>query len=62
MSKGKGNETTVQRTPTGQYHVTIPKAIAGMLEIEKGNKFEWIYHPEGLLLKKIQRDLNAKDK
>jgi len=62
MPKGKGNEATVQKTSKGQYYVTIPRAIAGMLEIEKGDKFEWVHHSRGLLLRKLKENLNAKER
>jgi len=51
MGKGKENEVTVQITNTGQFLITIPKAIAFALELEKGMKMEWMIRKEGLLLR-----------
>ena len=51
MAKGKDNQATIQVTKTGQYLITIPRAIGGALELKKGTKMEWVIRKEGLLLK-----------
>jgi len=50
MAKGKDNEATIQVTNTGQYLITIPRAIGSALELEKGMKMEWLIKKDGLLL------------
>ncbi len=52
MSKGKENVVRVQVTRGGQYLITLPRALAGALELNKGDEALWIHHPEGLVLKK----------
>lgn len=51
MAKSKENIATVQVTNTGQYLVTIPRAIALALELQKGQKMEWVIKKEGILLR-----------
>ena len=55
MSKGKENIVRVQVTKSGQYMITLPRALAGALELNKGDKALWVHHPEGLILKKKQK-------
>lgn len=56
MGRGKENEVTVQITNTGQFLITIPKAIAFALELDKGMKMEWMIRKEGLLLRHSKGD------
>jgi bifunctional DNA-binding transcriptional regulator/antitoxin component of YhaV-PrlF toxin-antitoxin module len=56
MGRGKENEVTVQITNTGQFLITIPKAIAFGLELDKGMKMEWMIRKEGLLLRHSKGD------
>ena len=51
MARGKQNQAKIQITNTGQYLITIPKAIAMAMELEKGDKMEWVIRKEGLMLK-----------
>ena len=52
MAKGKENIVRVQVTNTGQYLITLPRALAGALELNKGDEVLWIHHLEGLILKR----------
>ena len=52
MAKGRENIVRIQVTNTGQYLITLPRALAGALELNKGDEALWIHHPEGLILKK----------
>ena len=56
MSKGKENIVRVQVTKTGQYLITLPRALAGALELNKGDEALWVHHPDGLILKKQKVD------
>ena len=51
MAKSKDNIASVQITNTGQFLITIPRAIATALELDKGMKMEWIIRKDGLLLR-----------
>ena len=51
MAKSKDNIATVQITNTGQFLITIPRAIGTALELDKGMKMEWIIRKDGLLLR-----------
>lgn len=51
MPKSKDNIVTVQITNTGQFLITIPRAIGSALELDKGMKMEWVIRKDGLLLK-----------
>lgn len=51
MAKSKHNTVTVQITNTGQFLITIPRAIASALELKKGMKMEWVIRKDGLLLR-----------
>jgi bifunctional DNA-binding transcriptional regulator/antitoxin component of YhaV-PrlF toxin-antitoxin module len=51
MPKSKDNIVTVQITNTGQFLITIPRAIGSALELNKGMKMEWVIRKDGLLLR-----------
>ena len=51
MAKSKDNIATVQITNTGQFLITIPRAIGSALELDKGMKMEWVIRKNGLLLR-----------
>lgn len=51
MAKSKDNIATVQITNTGQFLITIPRAIGSALELNKGRKMEWVIRKDGLLLR-----------
>ena len=51
MPKSKDNIVTIQITNTGQFLITIPRAIGSALELDKGMKMEWVIRKDGLLLK-----------
>ncbi len=51
MAKSKDNIATVQITNTGQFLITIPRAIGSALELNKGCKMEWVIRKDGLLLR-----------
>lgn len=51
MAKSKDNIATVQITNTGQFLITIPRAIGTALELDKGMKMEWVIQKDGLLLR-----------
>lgn len=51
MAKSKENIATVQITNTGQFLITIPRAIGSALELDKGMKMEWVIRKNGLLLR-----------
>lgn len=51
MAKSKDNIATVQITNTGQFLITIPRAIGSALELSKGSKMEWVIRKDGLLLR-----------
>jgi bifunctional DNA-binding transcriptional regulator/antitoxin component of YhaV-PrlF toxin-antitoxin module len=51
MAKSKDNIATVQVTNTGQFLITIPRAIGSALELNKGCKMEWVIRKDGLLLR-----------
>lgn len=51
MAKSKDNIATVQITNTGQFLITIPRAIGSALELSKGCKMEWVIRKDGLLLR-----------
>jgi len=51
MAKSKDNIATVQITNTGQFLITIPRAIGSALELGKGCKMEWVIRKDGLLLR-----------
>ncbi len=51
MAKSKDNIATVQITNTGQFLITIPRAIGTALELDKGMKMEWVIRKDGLLLR-----------
>ncbi len=51
MPKSKDNIVTVQITNTGQFLITIPRAIGSALELDKGMKMEWVIRKDGLLLR-----------
>ena len=51
MAKSKDNIATVQITNTGQFLITIPRAIGSALELDKGMKMEWVIRKDGLLLR-----------
>jgi bifunctional DNA-binding transcriptional regulator/antitoxin component of YhaV-PrlF toxin-antitoxin module len=51
MAKSKDNIATVQVTNTGQFLITIPRAIGSALELNKGRKMEWVIRKDGLLLR-----------
>lgn len=51
MAKSKDNIATVQITNTGQFIITIPRAIGSALELDKGMKMEWVIRKDGLLLR-----------
>ena len=51
MAKSKDNVATVQITNTGQFLITIPRAIGSALELDKGMKMEWVIRKNGLLLR-----------
>lgn len=51
MAKSKDNIASVQITNTGQFLITIPRAIGSALELDKGMKMEWVIRKDGLLLR-----------
>jgi len=51
MAKSKDNIATIQITNTGQFLITIPRAIGSALELNKGCKMEWVIRKDGLLLR-----------
>lgn len=51
MARSKDNIATVQITNTGQFLITIPRAIGSALELDKGMKMEWVIRKDGLLLR-----------
>ena len=57
MAKGKENVVRVQVTRTGQYLITMPRALAAALELNKGDEALWIHHPDGLILKKHKSNI-----
>ena len=44
----------VQQLPTGQFVVTIPKAIADAMGIHKGETVQWSFVKGDLVLKQIK--------
>ena len=52
MAKSGDNVSTIQITNTGQYLVTIPRALGSALELEKGMKMEWVIKKDGILLRR----------
>lgn len=51
MAKSRDSIATVQITNTGQFLITIPRAIGSALELNKGMKMEWVIRKDGLLLR-----------
>ena len=45
------NIVRIQRFPQGQFMVTIPRALAMALDIEKGDEAEWKVRDGDLVLK-----------
>jgi len=45
------NIVRIQRFPQGQFMVTIPRALAQALDIEKGDEAEWKVKDGDLVLK-----------
>ena len=50
MARGKDNNARVQVTSAGQFLITIPRAIATALNLEKGMEMKWAIREDGLLL------------
>ena len=44
----------VQQLPTGQFVITIPKALAEAMDIRKGETMQWSLLKGDLLLRKIR--------
>jgi bifunctional DNA-binding transcriptional regulator/antitoxin component of YhaV-PrlF toxin-antitoxin module len=47
------NIVRVQQLPQGQFTVTIPRALAQALDIEKGDRAEWKVIKGDLVLKRL---------
>jgi len=63
MAKGKENIARVQVTGKGQHFITLPRALASALELNKGDEVLLVHHPEGLILKKLKiktKEVNEK--
>jgi hypothetical protein len=48
------NKVSIQRFPQGQFIVTIPRALALALDIEKGDRAEWKLSDGDLVLKLLK--------
>jgi hypothetical protein len=48
------NKVSIQRFPQGQFIVTIPRALALALDIEKGDRAEWKLSDGDLVLKLLR--------
>lgn len=49
----KANVRRVQRTPKGQWTITIPSQIADALDFKVGEKIEWKLEKGELVLKRM---------
>ena len=47
------NRVRVQQLPHGLYNVSIPRALAQALRIEKGDVMEWVIENGDLILKRV---------
>ncbi len=47
------NIVRIQQFPQGQYMVTIPRALAQALDIEKGDRAEWKVRDGDLVLRRL---------
>ena len=47
------NRVRVQQLPHGLYSVSIPRALAQALRIEKGDVMEWVVEDMHLVLKRV---------
>jgi bifunctional DNA-binding transcriptional regulator/antitoxin component of YhaV-PrlF toxin-antitoxin module len=45
------NKVRIQQFPQGQYMITIPRALAQALDIEKGDRAEWKIRDGDLVLR-----------
>lgn len=48
-----GNVTKVMELKNKQFIITIPKAIAEAIKVEKGSKIEWLFDRGDLVVRKI---------
>ena len=48
------NRVRVQQLPHGLYNVSIPRALAQALRIEKGDVMEWVIVDGELMLKRLR--------
>ena len=44
----------IQQQPQGQFTVTIPRALAQALDIEKGDRAEWKVKDGDLVLRRLR--------
>jgi len=48
------NRVRVQQLPHGLYNVTLPRALAQALRIEKGDLMEWLIEDGRLVLVRVE--------
>jgi antitoxin component of MazEF toxin-antitoxin module len=48
------NRVRVQKHPHGLYSVSIPRALAQALRIDKGDVMEWVIENGDLVLKRVK--------
>ena len=48
------NRVRVQQLPHGLYNVSIPRALAQALRIEKGDVMEWVIVDGELMLRRLR--------
>ena len=49
------NRVRVQQLPHGLYNVSIPRALAQALRIEKGDVMEWLIEDGNLVLVRVEK-------
>jgi len=48
-----GNKTTIGKLKNGQYVTTIPRTIAEMLRLDKGDKLEYLFDKGDVIIRKV---------